>query len=818
MKKLQLLIISFLLIVNSIFSQVVNQKDKSVASIKNEFTELRFNLDKGTYSAVNLLTGQEYLTDASFLIESLSSKETFLRYSWKEEPVTDNIGTGKKLVITGSKSGLPDVIFEVSIYNDKSFIVLNCGVNNITTYPVRIKEFHPLIGKKICSEGKEELFYLLDGNGGAENTGVTSNNELQSRNNLLCVQGKKDKINSFVIGGLTYHEFEKFARVKKNDNTININLYSKDPVGKLIGPGTLYIPDDKFYIDFCTPNPLESVEKYGQTVRIAQDIKLNIYDFPTLCLWYSGMDGYGGGPKNNDSPGAVWEMEQAKERGFLKYSRLAIRLVPDNYDKNNQQGWWDDEHYQQLANTANYIGPCYKPPYETTKKWGQAVTNLGGLPFIYSQSARRSEDFCMQHPEYMLYNNSFQRAFSRYAEDWWVYNNPMLSYDFTDPGFIIHMQKVYANWKEGGIKGMMFDYPNTAWVEDGGFEDKFATTASAYRMMFKLAYEGLGPDSYIHERNLSRGSDITLGLVASQRTWGDVDRINPYMVSRDGLRWYKDRVVVNYDKDAKNPNHVSPFNRDGWRTMYTMSYVAGGRFLLGLSFSKMTDEQYFDLTRIFPYHRQPQSARPVDAFTGKIFPQVYDFIVNNNWHQVTFYNTTLDKEIYEGNGNDKFPAGEYIAAKISIACSGEPGFGALGLDKKSNYYVYDFWNDVFVGRISGSDSIKQSLRPGEARMLSVHKVENNPQFISTNRHIMQGYVDMIEINWNDNKSELSGKSNVVAGETYKIVVATNGRKISKFTAKNATANWKLTDEKNGLITLSIDSPKGGYINWTATFE
>ena len=316
------------------------------------------------------------------------------------------------------------------------------------------------------------------------------------------MQGAKDKINSFVIGGLTYHEFEKFARVTKNDNTIQINLYCRDPFGKLIEPGTLYIPDDKFYIDFCTANPLESLEKYGQILRIAQNIKLNIYDFPTLCLWYVGMGNYGGGPKNNDSPGAVWEMEQAKKRGFLKYSRLAVRLVPDNYDKNNQQGWWDDEHYQKIANTANYLGPCYKPPYETTKKWCEAVINLGGLPFIYSQSARRSEDFCLQYPEYMLYNNSFQRAFSRDAGDSWGYNNPMLSYDFTDPGFISHMQKVYANWKEGGIKGMMFDYPHTAWVADGGFEDKFATTASAYRKMFQLAYEGLGPVSYIHERNL----------------------------------------------------------------------------------------------------------------------------------------------------------------------------------------------------------------------------------------------------------------------------------------------------------------------------
>ena len=154
MKKLESMLMCFLLAVNSILAQVGIQQNKTQLSIKNEFTELRFNMDKGTYSTINLLTGQEYLTDASFLIESVSSLDTFLRYSWKEESVTDNIGIGKKLVITGSKSGLPDVIFGVSMYNGKTFIILNCGVNNITAYPVTLKEFHPLIGKKIFLEGK----------------------------------------------------------------------------------------------------------------------------------------------------------------------------------------------------------------------------------------------------------------------------------------------------------------------------------------------------------------------------------------------------------------------------------------------------------------------------------------------------------------------------------------------------------------------------------------------------------------------------------------------------------------------------------------
>lgn len=806
MKQIILIPVCCLLFLNVLQAQVSIKQEKRKVLLENEFTRLIFNLDSGKYDAVTIPKGEKYLVNAVFTIESLTSSNPSLKYSWKEEPVDDRIGKGRKLVITGSKPGLPEIIFEATLYPGKTFIVLGCGLNNNAGYPVRIKSFHPLSGKIKYTEGEKDLFFLLDGNAGGENTFVTNENRLQSRNNLLCVYGSPGNRSSIVIGGLTYNEFEKYAILEKNvvpsvnDETtiiLNLDIFASDPVGKLVEKGTIYIPDDKFYVDFGTSNPLESLDQYGQMIRKAQNIRLNMYDFPTLCLWYSGMDQYGGGEKNNDSPGAVVEMEKASGRGILDYTRFAVRLVPDNLD---QQGWWDDEHFQNIGNTANFIGPCYKPPYETTEKWAQAVTDLGGIPFMYSRSGFRAEDFSRSYPGYMLFNNSSR------------------SIDFTDPGLIKHLEEVYTSWRNAGIKGMMFDYPGSGWSPDGGFEDTHSTAAEAYRNMFKLAFENLGPDSYIQENKLSRGSDITLGVVASQRTAGDADEINPLMVTRDGLRWYKNRVVVNYDKDAKNPFHARPLNADGWRTMLTMSYVTGGRFLLGTSLSKIGEEQFHDLTRIFPYHYQPESFRPVDAFTGKKDPQVYDFAINPDWHQVALYNTTLDDPAYTGTENHKYPAGNYIPAEIKIVCSGEPGFGAIGLDRDRNYHVYDFWNEKYVGRISGKDTLIQSMRPGETRMLSIHAVESNPQLISTNRHIMQGYVDMVEISWHEKKKELSGISKVAAGETYKIVISCNGREITGFKAGKSKALWEVTDRKNSLATLFIESSEGGKIGWSVSFK
>ena len=311
-----------------------------------------------------------------------------------------------------------------------------------------------------------------------------------------------------------------------------------------------------------------------------------------------------------------------------------------------------------------------------------------------------------------------------------------------------------------------------------------------------------------------------MGIVTSQRTWGDTDFINPQMVSRSGLRWYKNRVLYNYDMDAKNPFKTYPKNRDGHRALFTMAYTAASRLLLGVSFSKMTDEQLFDLSRTYPYHTAAKSARPADAFVkGVEFPQIYDFEVNPQWHQVVFYNTVHDPdEWHMWKGYRYFPLGEPVASTITADLSGEVGFGGLGLKQDAEYYIYDFWNDSFVGKYSGSQQLQQQLRPGEARVMSIRQVLGRPQVLSTSRHIMQGYLDMSDVKWNEAKKQLFATSKVIAGEPYKIVLAANGYELKELKADKAEIKADKAPNKNDLLILTIKSEDSRDIDWKAIFS
>ena len=213
----------------------------------------------------------------------------------------------------------------------------------------------------------------------------------------------------------------------------------------------------------------------------------------------------------------------------------------------------------------------------------------------------------------------------------------------------------------------------------------------------------------------------------------------------------------------------------------------------------MTEEMKHDITRLYPVLQEPKSFRPVDMLMGKKNPETYVYCISPEWSQVILCNNTKQKK------------------NVSAPLSGiQYETGSLGLNPEKKYYVYDFWNNHFVGILNGNDQLSCSLEGGQALVYSVHAVENHPQFISANRHIMQGYMELENVKWNNERKEYSGEAEVVGGETMEIVIAPNGLQ----TVKVKTDKGKASIEKssNGLIVIKISSKTNAPINWTLVFK
>lgn len=628
--------------------------------------------------------------------------------------------------------------------------------------------------------------------------------ELTDRGNVRLLIKKVEGSNAILNEAWAYEGWipeeesgktTKFSYPSADAKSARISLYAQDPMGKRIDGNQHYTFQDKFYMNVITQSHFEALEQYAFALREAQNIKLNYYDFPSVCLWYAMHPYYGMGPGMNSSKGAVEEMERIQKSGFLKYARAAVRLVPDCYEEDNEQGWWDDEHFRMHGSGNAVPGEVsvkrhYEEPYETTASWATAVQKLGGIPLLYVQTGKRSQDYARTYPGHMLFNQS-----DAYIPDFTWTVLAKASYDFTDQEFVTHMKDVYRNFKEGGLKGLMFDYTNTGWAQYGGMDDPYSTVSAAYRRIYELAYQGMGEESYIHERCLERGSDVTLGVVSSQRIWGDTDDVTPEMLMRGGLRWYKNRVVVSYDMDAKNLLKAKPADHpDGRRKLLTMCYVTSGRLLLANSFERFDSLTLNDLGRVYPFHHLPQSARPVDMLQNST-PCIYDFTINENWHQVTLYNDDNSKE-----------------KQLRIQLFDPQEEGGLGLSAQKSYYAYDFWNDTFIGKLSG-DELVQTLRPGEARMLSIRTVEKTPQVVSCSRHLMQGLVELKDVSVTANS--LSGKISLPKDEKIEIAIALNGKQLK--TAFSDKANVQIIPVSDNLAKLQLQSHTNEEAEWKVCF-
>lgn len=104
--------------------------------------------------------------------------------------------------------------------------------------------------------------------------------------------------------------------------------------------------------------------------------------------------------------------------------------------------------------------------------------------------------------------------------------------------------------------------------------------------------------------------------------------------------------------------------------------------------------------------------------------------------------------------------------------------------------------------------------------MSVHEAAPHPQFISSNRHVMQGYVDVLQTGWNPSARTLTGASKVVGGETCKLVIATNGHRPVSCSAPGAKAEIRMDGEQKarGIAVLSLDQAGNGTVAWSVLFS
>lgn len=771
-------------------SEIVGRRIGNVATLSNDRVELSIDSEKQSITITDPADGQVVLSGAWVAADRWGSASALSWKGWTVnqtiESVAGPFGDGKRIVVELSNSphpSAPAYLFSYTLHKGSATLVMGFGMRNTLDYAVRLMSASPIAAAKLMPAASVDHLLTLNGSAGAEAARVQAGTSRTSPNSLMLTCIAAGRRRSLVWGGLANKEFGKYASLTDSA----LELSANDPVGRLVDAGETYWAEDTFYLDAITADPFDSLEQYGRAMRLANHASPNVYDFPVLCGW--GVGALSHLPAVNNSEKLVGELEAAQKAGVTKYTKVAIRLEPDHYcydTGNTEQGWWDDKHWAQYGHLV--------PPYDTFDKWCDAIRERDGIPYTYFQMGMPSDDYARAFPGHMLFKDISRLQVAH------PHHQPLVSYDYTAQDFQKRTLTMWKRLRKDGIRGIKFDYPETAWRPEGGFEDPHATTAFAYREAFRLAREGLGADSFLDERNLGESGrpclDVTAGLIDTQRSWADSNAFVPAMISIDGLRWYKNRTVFNYYPDSKTVHDCTPEVR---QAMLTMVFLTSGRIDLATSFTLFTPEIVHDFTRIYPAYPQPFTARPLDAFTGVADPQVYDLELTPDWHQVALFNTSGKAGI------------------VTTPLSGDrTSTGAIGLDADAAYYVYDFWSDKLVGKYPGTASIARDLGPSHCAMLSVRKAQPNPQVLSTNRHVLQGWVDLQDVAWDGNGKRLTGSAKVIGGESLRITLANNGHMAGSVSATGCAARLEQAPEGD-LSIVVLDRPDNGDCRWQVSF-
>ena len=92
----------------------------------------------------------------------------------------------------------------------------------------------------------------------------------------------------------------------------------------------------------------------------------------------------------------------------------------------------------------------------------------------------------------------------------------------------------------------------------------------------------------------------------------------------------------------------------------------------------------------------------------------------------------------------------------------------LGLDPAKTYLAYNFWEQRFLGGVR--KEITLNLPPSSGTLLAIHEKRDEPQFLSTDRHVMQGAIELEAAAWDASSGAFSGISLGPKGTEHNVFI------------------------------------------------
>ncbi|MDF2922581.1 MAG: alpha-galactosidase [Paenibacillaceae bacterium] len=347
------------------------------------------------------------------------------------------------------------------------------------------------------------------------------------------------------------------------------------------------------------------------------------------------------------------------------------------------------------------------------------------------------------HPEWVLAQDN------RWCGQWWI--------DPSHPGIVSEfIPAVFRQLLDWGYDVFKWDcLPVSLQLFDQyheRFHDRSKSPEQAVREVIQAARNVIGDDRYMMSCSGTVTRDITFAAdyFDGARVGGDIfkweefvdqclDRAHKYYLYHNVL-WYADMDNIIVRKEYNNMEQAC--SRASFYGL-TGVPVTMGDHLPGLGMERIEL-----LKRIVPaIDIHPMEIRELKRDTPYMLVNLFISKSFGTWNVVDVLNIT-DEE---------------LSVRLDLGVD-----LCLDIGQEEAYLVYDFWNREFLGL--RREALSMDLPPHGSKVVSLHKLMDRPQLISTSRHITQGACEIETLEWDEEGNKLSGESRLIRGEACKLAI------------------------------------------------
>lgn len=473
--------------------------------------------------------------------------------------------------------------------------------------------------------------------------------------------------------------------------------------------------------------------------------------------------------------------DQAGSKENLDEARFAAKwFLPFGMEIWNIESWQDGSDSLPVSKFHNMNLETYKVQFPEGMKWlADEIRKLGFRPGLWmAPYGTGNARFYQEHRDWFLH-----RADGTPIRSW----NGKYTLDPTVPEALEHLKTIfdkashewgYEFFKIDGMSGRgpgycahLYERPDVR----ACFHDK--TCANPFERTVKAFREGIGDDRiFLACQGHFTGAEAA--YADASRTGADIVHPNKPVMWENLLlqarctvnQVFAHSVVFWSDPDCMLVNQEA-LAREQAQVETTIVALPGQQTFAGDKLAKLSPDRV----------RLIQQALPVcDTHPAKLHPQfgqlpVWDLHIARpfgDWHVVALFNWTDELRTIGFDWDE------------------------IGERADRAFLVWEFWNSKWLGR--KISCIEMQVPPRSVRLVTLQPDMQRPQFLTSDRHITQGGVDLKDQKWQDGR--LVAVMKTIGGFPTKVRFSIpEGKSVRQVDVEGA--KWTLTNEADGRIAM-----------------